>query len=89
MGVILSDTNRCLIMGRVDRDGNGSLDFNEFQYFEISVSFFTLTSSRDLLALLIEVRKMFRDTDTDNSGTIDDAELEVCFAIFFVPILMG
>lgn len=32
---------------------------------------------RDLLKLLIDVRKMFRDTDVDNSGSIDERELEV------------
>lgn len=38
---------------------------------------FVELAKRDLLQVLIEVRKMFRDTDTDNSGTIDDLELEV------------
>lgn len=32
LGVVLTDHNQALIMGRVDRDGSGTIDFPEFQY---------------------------------------------------------
>jgi Ca2+-binding EF-hand superfamily protein len=64
LGITLTARNKLLIMARVDRDRNGAIDFQEFT---------------QLMSLVMSARGMFLQADKDQSGEIEQEELQDLF----------
>ena len=77
MNLELTDENVALLLRRIDKDVDSDLSFAEFQ---------------ELLKILYSFKRTFRESDSDNSGSIDRKELEACFrklGVVFSPLLLS
>eukprot|EP00013_Stygamoeba_regulata_P026339 CAMPEP_0177663204 /NCGR_PEP_ID=MMETSP0447-20121125/19782_1 /TAXON_ID=0 /ORGANISM="Stygamoeba regulata, Strain BSH-02190019" /LENGTH=164 /DNA_ID=CAMNT_0019168987 /DNA_START=9 /DNA_END=503 /DNA_ORIENTATION=- len=82
LGVYMTPVEIEGLMKQLDSDGSGEIEFDEFhRWWQTTDSFEKLSKAKtDALQTAVE---LFREADTDNSGTIDRKEWLVIFKRLF------